>query len=276
VTREDTRLYAWLERLGWFPSYRAKLLFVALSALALPWLALGLALWLAWPVAGVVTLAVALASGWIVWGVTQLLAPLKDVQDALLEKKPPALPPGKDEIGTLALATRHALNALEQQAPVQAPGGHDPLTGLLSRQTVEVMLERQVIQARREGKPFCLALLEIDEFEMWQTRLGFYGCDALLQRVAREVQRELRGSDWVARYQGATLLLVLFAPPSGARGALERLREGLHRTSSPSVTVSIGCVGFQPVEEGAEMLARAVEALERAQQRGRNQVCMLP
>jgi diguanylate cyclase (GGDEF)-like protein len=276
VTRGDSRLYAWLERLGCFPSYRAKLLFVALSALALPLLALGLALWLAWPVAAVVTLALALAAGWVVWGVAQLLAPLKDVQDALLERRSPALPPGKDEIGTLALATRHAVSALEQHARAQAPASLDPLTGLLSRQTVEVMLERQIIQARREGKSFCLALLEIDEFEMWQTRLGFYGCDALLQRVAREVQRELRGSDWVARYRGATLLIVLFAPPSGARGALERLRKGLRRTSSPSVTVSIGCVGFQPVEEGSEMLARAVEALERAQQRGRNQVCMLP
>lgn len=160
---------------------------------------------------------------------------------------------------------------------------HDRLTGLGNRRRQDEDLERLVEQARRSGRPFSVALFDVDRFKQFNDTAGHGAGDNVLRSVAAALIRTSRATEVAYRYGGEELLVAFTEEDlEGATLAADRMRsaiEGLgirHPGLAPPgvVTVSGGVACFEPgsAEDVATLLERADAALYEAKQAGRNRV----
>jgi len=172
--------------------------------------------------------------------------------------------------------------ALERRSEALHRDAHqDALTGLHNRRRVDQDLPGLFEQARREGQPLQLAVLDVDRFKQVNDRHGHAVGDAVLRSVAQILQDRLRTKDLAARLGGEEFLVALVdLPAAAALEVCERLRAtvedhawaalapGLH------VTVSIGLAAAGDDADAQQLLQRADDALYRAKNEGRNRVCI--
>ncbi|MEE9280660.1 MAG: GGDEF domain-containing protein [Myxococcota bacterium] len=161
----------------------------------------------------------------------------------------------------------------------------DGLLGIGNRRWMEECLTKVHAQLQREGKPYSIALCDVDHFKQYNDRYGHLAGDNVLKRIASCLVDVLRGADRVFRFGGEELLVLL---PETVRveaaRAGERICEGVrglqmqHEESSAGVvTVSCGVASASPEEpqwrwQGVIQLAD--EALYFAKHHGRDQVAI--
>ena len=161
----------------------------------------------------------------------------------------------------------------------------DALTGLFNRHWLSSMLPRQMHRSRTCGDPFCILMIDIDEFKQYNDSNGHVGGDAALGAVALTLRDSLRPTDMAARYGGEEFIVLL--PDCGQEHALtvaDRLRSAvesmdIRHTSGqplPGVTVSIGAAELSSEGTVEAFISAADAALYRAKRSGRNRVCRLP
>ncbi|WP_256058018.1 GGDEF domain-containing protein, partial [Xanthomonas cerealis] len=123
-----------------------------------------------------------------------------------------------------------------------------------------------------------VAMIDLDHFKRINDTYGHLIGDAVLTKVAKRLNTDLRESDLIGRYGGEELLGVLPGLPIPSHERLQRLRVAVcgHplRVGSQSlaVTTSIGVAWYRPGETLQQLLARADQALYRAKHLGRNRV----
>ncbi len=155
----------------------------------------------------------------------------------------------------------------------------DFLTGLLTRRAAVELLEHESQQSRRRGQGFCVILGDIDRFKQINDCHGHEAGDAVLQEVARALQRAVRAQDAVARWGGEEMLLLLPATPlTGAvhlaekiRAAVEALEPRFQGMPIP-ITISLGVSDYTPEHDIDECIRRADLAMYEAKAAGRNRV----
>ncbi|MFV3126009.1 GGDEF domain-containing protein [Niveispirillum sp. KHB5.9] len=169
---------------------------------------------------------------------------------------------------------RHALAALERLA------GMDPLTEVMNRRRFMEMAAAELARADRTGRPVAVAMLDLDHFKQINDRHGHLAGDEALKLVARQLAKQCRVSDLLARFGGEEFVLLL--PETGLAGAmtmLERVRVAIagsgfrHDGRAISLTASIGLAVREDRPESLDrLLARADHALYEAKRGGRNRV----
>src|ERR687893_490489 len=110
----------------------------------------------------------------------------------------------------------------------------DHLTGLANRRRFERQLEREVSRTQRYGRPFCLLLLDIDNFKQVNDTYGHEAGDEVIRRLALTLQAGTRGIDLAARIGGEEFAVIL--PETDFEGGVdvaERLRVALRETEIP-------------------------------------------
>lgn len=161
----------------------------------------------------------------------------------------------------------------------------DGLLGIGNRRWMEESLNRAHEQLQRHGRPYSVALCDVDHFKQYNDHYGHLAGDNALKRIARRLVDVLRGADRVFRFGGEELLVLLPGTirVEAARAA-ERICEGVRELEmthkhSPSgiVTVSCGVACASPEEpqwrwQGVIQLAD--EALYFAKRHGRDQVAI--
>lgn len=145
----------------------------------------------------------------------------------------------------------------------------DYVTGLDNRRALDKALLATASAARRHKRVFCLAMIDIDQFQSFNERFGHAAGDAYLRRAARKWRDVMRPEDFIARYAGAEFALLLpDTPLSGALVCVERL---VGETLEP-LTCSVGVAQWDGEETGAQLLDRAATALAQAKAEGRNRI----
>ena len=157
----------------------------------------------------------------------------------------------------------------------------DHLTGLANRRRFERQLRREIERTARYNHPFCLLLIDIDEFKQVNDTFGHKGGDDAIRQLAKTLQAGIRDVDLAARIGGDEFALVL--PETRAIRGFEiadRLRRAIKATKIPAagsastrITASFGIAeslsGDQTINE---LLARADAALYEAKHQGRDRV----
>jgi diguanylate cyclase (GGDEF)-like protein/PAS domain S-box-containing protein len=171
---------------------------------------------------------------------------------------------------------------VEVEARLQQASQRDNLTGLLNRAAIEEHAEVEIHRARRRATPVSLLLVDVDHFKAINDRHGHLVGDAALRRLAQVVQASVRPYDWVGRWGGEEILVVL--PETTEEQALvagERIRAAVAagpletNTSAPlQVTVSVGVagVGVGYVPSLRSLFGRVDRSLIMAKEQGRNRV----
>jgi diguanylate cyclase (GGDEF)-like protein len=173
-----------------------------------------------------------------------------------------------------ALAQAIQLEWAEQRAL------RDPLTGALSRRTLDGLLDAEWQRAERYGLPLSLAVLDLDEFKAINDTHGHQAGDLALLRVVEFVRAHLRDCDQLVRWGGDEFVVVLpHTDPADAALVIERIRHELHRRTveePPILRLSAGVAGV-PIHTAASpaaLLALADGALRAAKRGGRGAVGM--
>ena len=163
--------------------------------------------------------------------------------------------------GAFAIARADLLAGLSEMAET------DELTGLPNRRAWDETIRRAVGYAARTHRALCVAVVDIDHFKAYNDEHGHQAGDRLLKTAAAAWRTALRRSDVLARYGGEEFAVVLpSCPATEAAAVLERLR----LLTPEEQTCSIGLAEWRPGESGAELVARADEALYQAKRSGRD------
>ncbi len=157
----------------------------------------------------------------------------------------------------------------------------DALTTLRNRAVFDLEIQREWDRARRYERHLSLVMLDVDYFKHFNDTYGHQTGDQVLRDMGALIARNSRLSDISCRYGGEEIAIIL--PETSMERALiqaERIRSSVAAQSFGSaenplkVTVSVGVAASRSSMEQAEDLIRAAdEALYRAKQAGRNQVC---
>jgi len=95
----------------------------------------------------------------------------------------------------------------------------DELTGLYNRRHFYEVLETEIYRAKRYGRPFCLAVLDLDKFKEYNDKYGHTVGDGVLKVFASMLVSALRKTDMAFRYGGDEFTIVL--PGTDARRAMQ-------------------------------------------------------
>ncbi|MDR3449344.1 MAG: diguanylate cyclase [Alphaproteobacteria bacterium] len=202
----------------------------------------------------------------------------------VMMKAPEGQPVARADYDSVAAKYQEFIVGLRrlERALATAASGLDVLTGLRSRAGMQDDLQRELSRFQRSGKPFCLALMDIDFFKKINDTYGHDGGDKILSSVANHISRSLRPFDDAWRWGGEEFLLCLKeADLSAGAMALERVRAGLEKTTitladgrAVNVTASFGVAVTVKDSTIDTLLAEADQALYRAKNEGRNRVEM--
>ena len=146
----------------------------------------------------------------------------------------------------------------------------DPLTGLANRRNVEERLQWRV----SNQKPFCVAILDLNQFKQVNDRYGHAAGDDVLKQFSHELSSHLRSSDLVGRWSGDEFIIVLDCDLDSAKAQIERMRQwafgdytiqagtGAERVRI-RVEAAIGLVQWRSDESVAAVIQRADTAMYR-------------
>jgi diguanylate cyclase (GGDEF)-like protein len=85
----------------------------------------------------------------------------------------------------------------------------DGLTGLFNRRYFEELLNRELQRAERHGREFSLALVDVNDFKLYNDRYGHQAGDEALAALGAALRTSLRSSDLAARYGGDEMVVIL-------------------------------------------------------------------
>ena len=106
----------------------------------------------------------------------------------------------------------------------------DTLTGLPNRRALDERLEAEVISARRNNYSFAVIMMDLDGFKAVNDTYGHTVGDDVLRLVFTEMARGVRTTDFLARYGGDELTLILSQTEmASAQIVAEKITEGMKK-----------------------------------------------
>ena len=180
-------------------------------------------------------------------------------------------------IGALTWRNVEAYRAKEVEAEV------DKLTRIFNKGALLRRLGLAIHEARKTGGKASVFIFDLDNFKVYNDTNGHLMGDTLLAKLAQLVKETVRTDDVFGRFGGEEFLLVM----PGRSGVQAMTAAGMVRkrieeypfegeATQPlgRVTISGGVACFpDDALDSVELLRVADEALYRAKQGGRNQVC---
>ncbi len=143
----------------------------------------------------------------------------------------------------------------------------DPLTQVANRRSIEQRIGSHI----GKGEPFCVVMIDLDNFKLVNDLWGHSVGDDLLRQFAKELQLNSRSADLVGRWGGDEFVLVLSCAGFHAKSRIERIQDwafGRYKTQvSPSKTVdfqlkaSIGFADWHPGETIEQVIENADKAM---------------
>ena len=154
----------------------------------------------------------------------------------------------------------------------------DSLTGVGNRRALDIKLQELVLSQKRKPSTVSLILLDIDNFKMINDEHGHILGDQILIRISQIIEGRIRVTDALYRFGGEEFVIVpLDLDITSTQRLAEQLRtlvENYALIPDNPVTISLGVAEYRQDESYDDWLHRADEALYRAKNSGRNQVCL--
>ena len=144
----------------------------------------------------------------------------------------------------------------------------DTLTGLFNRPHMQELLQHEAARQARTGKPFCIALIDLDYFKAINDQYGHQVGDDVLCSFARDAAQLLRETDIIGRWGGEEFLVLMreTAEPVAGQGAIDRVRESTAH-SAPSAAAPALRFSFSAgiaMHRAGQSLDHTIDCADRA------------
>ncbi|USD38848.1 GGDEF domain-containing protein [Ferrimonas sp. SCSIO 43195] len=156
----------------------------------------------------------------------------------------------------------------------------DPLTNVANRRGFDKVLAEAVTQPGRHGNRFCLVLIDIDYFKLYNDNLGHDYGDHCLRKVAQLLQSVVdRNNDSLCRIGGEEFAVLLDGCDlRAAEQVVTAMIAALRRDNIPHpaspvshrVSVSVGVAQWRAGDTQQTLFRRADQALFAAKRNGRD------
>jgi diguanylate cyclase (GGDEF)-like protein len=183
----------------------------------------------------------------------------------------------------------------EYQRQIHRLLAHDELTGLLTSKSFFSELRREAARSERDGRPFCVLMMDIDHFKAVNDTHGHLVGSQTLEDIGSLITHALRAGDVAARFGGEEFAAFLLnADCAQGLVAAERVRAAIEGHAFAAVrrgsaqdtgetlriTISVGVASYpDDARDPIELVELADTALYRAKNMGRNRViayCVSP
>jgi diguanylate cyclase (GGDEF)-like protein len=195
----------------------------------------------------------------------------------------------RSKVGSFSPAELRLLGLLADQAAVAISNASlhqlisrqaysDTLTGLPNRRALDERLEEEVTEARRSNYSFAVIMMDLDGFKAVNDTYGHSTGDELLKQVFSQMARGVRNTDFLARYGGDELTLILSQTDlTSAQIVADKILVGLKNVKfklpdGKKFTLSLsGGIALYPVHgrTGSDLLRAADAALYQAKKHNR-------
>jgi len=177
-------------------------------------------------------------------------------------------------------ATALAVGVVNRSRSLMTISGFDSLTGLATRRYFNQRFADEMVRANQLQRPLALVLFDLDHFKRVNDRHGHEAGDKVLIQVARLLRERKRPQDFLARWGGEELAMIL---PNTDLRAATHLAERLIATVRDSafvvpegevrITASAGAAGRGEDAGEIESLFRVADRrVLEAKQQGRDRV----
>ncbi|MEW6590364.1 MAG: diguanylate cyclase [Pseudomonadota bacterium] len=179
-----------------------------------------------------------------------------------------------------ALAAEARIQQLETElAQMSTLVREDPLTRSLNRRGLDEEFAREAARADRYDAPFCVAVLDIDNFKALNDLRGHQTGDDALVHLVKVAKAQLRLTDHIARLGGEEFLIIMpNTPLDEAARIVARLQRRLTKeyfladNEKVLITFSAGVAQRATGETQETLIDRADAAMYQAKQQGKNRV----
>ena len=185
----------------------------------------------------------------------------------------------------VCLLTLTTINDIQRIYILEQENINDPLMGIFNRRYLERRLNEEINRSKRYNLSLSLLMLDVDHFKKVNDTYGHQIGDIVLKKLAQIIVDMARETDFVARYGGEEIVIVLPNTPISAAALMaERCRNQVLKKliigSDESggkpiggITVSIGVSSIQDENRDInKLIENADMALYQAKERGRDQV----
>jgi diguanylate cyclase (GGDEF)-like protein/PAS domain S-box-containing protein len=161
---------------------------------------------------------------------------------------------------------------------IQYMATHDALTGLPNRAMFSQLIELEIESARRYGRTFAVAFIDLDRFKYVNDTLGHEAGDTLLMEMSARFKAALRHSDLVARLGGDEFVILMrevseLAQVSAIAHKIlaAAVKPVMVAGQACNVTASVG-IALYPADAADEksLMRNADAAMYRAKELGKN------
>ena len=154
----------------------------------------------------------------------------------------------------------------------------DPLTKLANRRSMMERLNLSMQSLKSDNHPFSVILCDIDHFKKVNDVYGHDCGDKVLVTVANMITSQLRDTDFVCRWGGEEILIVIDGRLQTAAAIAERMRgnieatEVMHEGQAVKVTMTFGVAQAELSYRIEDLIQLADTRLYYGKEHGRNQV----
>ena len=178
-----------------------------------------------------------------------------------------------------ALEIRYMQRRLEQEnCTLEEVARIDPLTHLLNRRSMNTymeQIEKEVVQTQR---PFCVMMADIDDFKKINDTYGHDCGDEVLIAIADIIAHCVRENDYVCRWGGEEILILVQTNLALASQVAERIRQQIaskeivYNGKNVHVTTTLGVSEYRDGMNIRSMIEEADQNLYKGKKNGKNQV----
>jgi diguanylate cyclase (GGDEF)-like protein len=155
----------------------------------------------------------------------------------------------------------------------------DTLTGVNNRKAIEEILEKKIIETKKNKNPFAVAMIDLDHFKKVNDSYGHHIGDLLLKEIAEVLQSEIRIVDNIGRLGGDEFLIIIDCIDTAdismkLQRLITKFKEPF-RIEGDDITIGMSIGVVMCPEDGNDMttLLKHVDmAMYQAKHEGRNRV----
>lgn len=164
----------------------------------------------------------------------------------------------------------------KQNSKLQQDVLRDQMTGLYNHNAFVAQLDKQIKAYRREA-PFCLMMVDVDNFKSVNDTYGHDCGDMVLIRLAKTIQKHCGQEHGAYRYGGEEFAVLFFGKNATqakkiAENILEEFRNHTFPFTDRPITFSAGLAEYTPGLTGEGFFEQADKTLYQAKRSGKNRI----